>query len=104
MASTAEDMKVLVRRLEVAMNSRQLDQLDDVVADNFVRHCQATPDVDVTSREQFKQFLTDYTAAFPDNVQTFVRMVAEADMLGFWATYEGTHTGPFGPVPATGKK
>jgi steroid delta-isomerase-like uncharacterized protein len=97
-------MKELVRRLEVAMNERQLDDLDDVVAENFVRHCQATPDVNVRSREQFKQFLIDYTAAFPDNVQTFTHVVAEGDQIGVFATYEGTHTGPMGPVPATGKK
>jgi steroid delta-isomerase-like uncharacterized protein len=97
-------MKELVRRLEVAMNERQIDDLDDVVAENFVRHCQATPDVNVGSREQFKQFLIDYTAAFPDNVQTFTHVVAEGDQIGVFATYEGTHTGPMGPVPATGKK
>jgi predicted ester cyclase len=97
-------MKELVRRLEVAMNKRQLDDLDEVVAENFVRHCEATPDVDVRSREDFKQFLIDYTAVFPDNVQTFTHIVAEGDQIGVFATYEGTHTGPMGPVPPTGKK
>ena len=85
------------------MNDRTLDELDDVVAPNFVRHCQATPDVDVRSRDQFKEFLVNYTAAFPDNVQTFTQVVAEGDRIGIWANYKGTHTGPLGPVPATGK-
>jgi predicted ester cyclase len=37
-------------------------------------------------------------------VQTFTHVVAEGDQIGVFATYEGTHTGPMGPVPATGKK
>lgn len=102
--ATSAEMKELVRRLEVAMNERKLDDLDEVVAENFVRHCEATPDVHVKSREDFKQFLTDYTAAFPDNVQTFTHIVAEGDQIGVFATYEGTHNGPMGPIPATGKK
>ncbi|MDQ1597943.1 MAG: hypothetical protein QOI70_1367 [Microbacteriaceae bacterium] len=102
--ASAGEMKSLVRRLEDAMNKRQLDDLDEIVATDFVRHCEATPQVDVKSLEQFKEFLTEYTAAFPDNVQTFTHIVAEDDMIGVFATYEGTHLGQFGPVAPTGKK
>jgi hypothetical protein len=38
------------------MNTRQLDALDEVVASTFVRHCQATPNLDVRSLEEFKRF------------------------------------------------
>jgi predicted ester cyclase len=104
MPITAEEARDLIHRLEVAMNARTLDDLDDVVAPNFVRRCQATPDVHVTSREQFKEFLVAYTTSFPDNVQTFTHVVAEGDVIGIWATYQGTHTGPLGPFPPTGRK
>lgn len=77
MPDSSEQTKDLVRRLESAMNSRELDLLDDVVAPDFVRHCEATPDFDVRSREQFKEFLRQNTAAFPDNTQTFTQIVAE---------------------------
>ena len=103
MPITGDEARGLIRRLETAMNDRTLDDLDDVVAPNFVRHCEATPDVDVRSRQQFKEFLVAYTAAFPDNVQTFTHVVAEGDEIGIWANYKGTHSGPLGPVPATGK-
>ena len=86
------------------MNGRKLDDLDEVVSTDFVRHCQATPDVDVRSREQFKAFLDAYASSFPDNVQTFRHVVADGDMIGIWATYEGTHTGPMGDIPPTGRK
>jgi predicted ester cyclase len=103
MTSTTE-MHALVQRLERAMNERRLDDLDAIVADDFVRHCEATPGVEVRSREQFKQFLRDYTAVFPDNVQTFTQVVAEGDHIGVFATYEGTHQGPFGGFEPTGKR
>ena len=96
MPITGDEARGLIRRLETAMNDRTLDDLDDVVAPNFVRHCEATPDVDVRSREQFKEFLVNYTAAFPDNVQTFTQVVAEGDRIGIWANYKGTHTGAAG--------
>jgi predicted ester cyclase len=100
----ADAMKVLATQLEEAMNARDLDKLDAIVAEDFVRHCEATPQLDVRSREDFKAFLRADAAAFPDNVQTFTHVVAGDDLIGVFATYEGTHLGPFGPIAATGKK
>ncbi|MBM7804892.1 steroid delta-isomerase-like uncharacterized protein [Geodermatophilus bullaregiensis] len=99
-----ERTKALVQGLEQAMNTRQLDLLDEVLAPDFVRHCEATPDVDVRTLEQFKDFLRQNTQSFPDNVQIFRHVVAEGDMAGIWATYEGTQTGRLGPFPPSGKK
>jgi predicted ester cyclase len=104
MPSTAVKTKSLVHRLEEAMNARRLDDLDDLVAAGFVRHCEATPNVEVRSLEQFKEFLRQDAAAFPDNVQTFTHVVAEGDQIGIFAMYEGTHEGPLGPIPPTGKR
>jgi hypothetical protein len=72
----------LFRRLAAAMNSRELEQLDDILTDDFTRHCEATPDVVVNSREDFKEFLRANTLSFPDNVQTFEQVIAEGDMAG----------------------
>ena len=104
MQTTNEEIKVLIRRFEEAMNTRQLDLLDDVIAPNFVRHCQATPHLDIRSLEQFKDFLRQDVATFPDNIQTFTHVVAEGDFVGVWATYEGTQMGQMGPFPPSGKK
>ena len=100
----AASIRDLIQRLEDAMNSRELELLDDIVAEDFVRHCQATPDFDVRSREDFKEFLRQNTASFSDNVQTFVQVVVEGDRAGIWTTYEGTQDGPLGPIPPTGRK
>jgi predicted ester cyclase len=102
--TTPEHIRNLFRRLAEAMNSRELEQLDDILTDDFTRHCEATPDVIVNSREDFKEFLRANTLSFPDNVQTFEQVITEGDMAGFWATYEGTQNGDLGPFSASGKK
>ena len=101
---STQENKVLVRRFEEAMNTRQLDLLDDIIAPNFVRHCQATPQLDIRSREQFKDFLRQDAAVFPDNTLTLTHLLAEGDLAAAWGTYEGTQMGQMGPFPASGKK
>jgi predicted ester cyclase len=101
--STA-DAHAMVTEFFAAMNDRELDRLDAIVAANFVRHCQATPDVVVSSLDDFKAFLDAYTAVFPDNVQTPIHIAADGDLIGIFATYEGTHLGPFGGFEPTGKR
>lgn len=104
MPTTSEENKVLIRRFEDAMNTRRLDLLDAIIAPNFVRHCQATPHLDIRSLEQFKDFLRQDVAVFPDNTQTFTHLVAEGDFVAGWATYEGTQLGQLGVFPPSGKK
>ncbi len=104
MSMTTKDMRSLVLRLQDAMNQRDLDQLDDIVAADFVRHCEATPQLDVRSLDDFKAFLRADAASFPDNVQTITHIAAEGDLIGVFATYEGTHLGPLGPFEPTGKR
>jgi steroid delta-isomerase-like uncharacterized protein len=99
-----EENRSLVRRFGEAMNSRHLDALDEIVAADFVRHCQATPGVDVRSREEFKEFLRQDAAAFPDSIQVARHVVAEGDLVAVWATYEGTQQGPMGPFPTSGRR
>jgi steroid delta-isomerase-like uncharacterized protein len=104
MPEDAEQVRTLVRRLEDAMNTRRLELLDDVLAPDVVRHCQATPHLSITDREQFKEFLRQDAETFPDNVQTFTQVLADGDRAAVWATYEGTQTGPMGPFPPSGEK
>jgi predicted ester cyclase len=103
MSSTGE-MKELVRRLERAVNERTLDDLDEIMADDFVRHCEATPGLVVQSRDDFKEFQRGFTVGFPDDIQTFTHIVAEGDEIGILATYEGTHQGVFNGIEPTGRR
>lgn len=104
MSTTTERNKAVVRRFFEAWNSRQPGAFDDLVAPNVVRHCQATPGLDVGSLGDLKEFLRLDTEAFPDSVQTVRHLVAEGDLVAAWAAYEGTQRGPMGPFPPSGAR
>ena len=103
MRTTIEQNKAVARRLGEAIDTRRWDLLDDIVAPNFVRHCQATPEADVRSLEAFKAYLQQDAAVFPDSTQTLKHMLAEGDLLALWVTYAGTQRGRMGPFPPSGK-
>jgi len=104
MSTTTEQNKSVIRRFLEAWNNRQPHLFDELIAADVVRHCQATPAVEVRNLGQLKQFLAQDTAIFPDSKQTVVFVVAEGDLVGVWATYEGTQQGSIGPLPASGSK
>ena len=104
MSASIERNKELGRRFTEVLNNRQWDLLDELVAPDFQRHCQATPGVVVKSLEEFKAFLRADAASFPDSVQTPRLIVAEDDMIAVWAAYEGTQLGQMGPFPPSGKR
>lgn len=96
--------KSIARRFGDALNSRNLNALDDVVDPGFVRHSQATPGIAIRSLEEFKRFLQDDWAGVPDG-QTSVRfLIAEGDLVALYCTYAGTQTGQWGPLPPSGKR
>jgi predicted ester cyclase len=102
--SEGQTNKELVADAFVAINAGELDKLDQWVAHDYVRHCQATPDVNVTSLEDFKAYLMSELGSVSKPEMVVHRMVAEDDLVAFWATYTGIQDGPIGPFPATGKR
>lgn len=104
MNTSVDQNKALARKLGEAVNSHKLDSLDGLVADDFVRHCQATPNVSVKSLADFKEYLRQDFAVFPDSVQSLKHMVAEGNLVAIWATYQGTQLGPMGPFPPSRKR
>jgi steroid delta-isomerase-like uncharacterized protein len=104
MSTTSEENKTVIRRFWDAMNTRQWDAFGDLLAPDVVRHCQATPEFNVQSCEQFKEFCRWEAAVFPDSMQTLTHLVAEGDFVAVWATYAGSQRGQLGPFPPSGKK
>lgn len=102
-AGSTESNKEIVRLQAKAVNERDLNLLAQTTATDLLRHCQATPDIQVDSLEDFEEFLKSDWLAFPDSVITIQQMVAEGDRVALQATYSGTQTGPMGPFPASGK-
>lgn len=95
--------KSIVRRFGEALNRRQLDMLDGVVATDFVRHSQATPWIQIRSLAEFRRFLQEDWAGVPDGQTTPRFLVAEEDLVAVYGTYAGTQTGQWGPLPPSGK-
>jgi len=95
--------KKTVRRMIEAINARDFDALDAVVASDVVRHSAATPGVKVRNLYQFKDFLLRDLAAVPDAQQEVTAMIAEGDKVAVRAIYRGTQSGPMGPFPASGR-
>lgn len=104
MGSLADRNKAVVVALWDAMNTRQHDALDDLIAVDVVRHCPATPDIQIRNLDEFRAFLRGFDEAFPDNVQTLTRMVADDTAVAVWSSYSGTQLGAFGPLPPTGRR
>ena len=99
----AEANKEIVRRFIAAMNARELEALDELVAPHVVRHCPSTPDVVVRNLDDFKAFLHADLASVPDALQEIQLMLAERDLVALWANYSGTQRGAFGPFPPSGR-
>ena len=87
-----------------AVDTGNMDALDDLIAVDYVRHCQATPDVEVNSLEAFKEYLLSDRESFPDPKLQVVHLIAEDNLVAFWASYSGVQEGAMGPFPATGNR
>ncbi len=97
------ESRALVQRFVKAANAHEYDELDDLLTPGFTRHSQATPTVQVRSREDMKAFLREDASTFPDGHVTIERTTVEGELVAFQGTYSGTQEGPMGPFPATNK-
>jgi predicted ester cyclase len=104
MGALEDENKSVVRRFAEALSRHDVSLLDELVAPDFVRHCQASPWVNVRSLEEFKQFLEEDWKGVPDAIATGRLLVAEGDLVAVFSTYSGTQTGQWGPIPPTGKR
>jgi steroid delta-isomerase-like uncharacterized protein len=98
-----EANKDLVKRFTVVLNSADWEGLDELLTENFNRHCQATPGVQVNTREKFKKLQQSFLTSIPDQKITIEMLIAEGDKVAAYATYSGTQTGPMEEFPITGK-
>ena len=100
---SAEQNKSIVRRwIEEGWNKHNLAVIDEVYAPNFVQH-EPEPQT-VKSSEALKQYVGTYLTAFPDLQLSIEDLIAEGDKVVWRFVSNGTHTGPFMGIPATGKK
>jgi len=92
-----------VRTMMELTNQRDLASLETVVAENVLRHSDATPGVVVTSLDEFKAFLETDFASIPNSVMDIDMIFSAGDKVAVRAHYSGTQTGQMGPFPPSGK-
>jgi steroid delta-isomerase-like uncharacterized protein len=98
-----EANKAVARRYsEEVGNKGNLAVIDEVLAENYVRHCQATG-ADVHGREAMKALYREWHATFPDYHETIEFGVGEGSYVAAYITVRGTQKGPMGPFPPSGK-
>jgi predicted ester cyclase len=102
--SQEQKNKEIVKKTFEVVGNGDYEQMDNYIAADYVRHCQATPDLVIESLDAFKDFIRMDRESIPDQSLELKMLVAEGDLVAFWATYYGTQTGVMGPFPASGKK
>jgi len=106
-SSTAqlEENKAIARRWVDEFNKGSLATFIELLAPDFVYHGTGTgvPRKPMT-REELKQGMRMFFAAFPDGRQTIEDTIAEGDRVVMRWTFRATHKGDFAGMPATGKE
>lgn len=88
--------------------ARDFDRMGEFFAQDFVRHSVATtavmPEVQVTSLDQYVEFLQATVAMFPDYANAPQMLIAEGDYLAFYSMWSGTsaQTGNWIELPIVG--
>ncbi|QUW17813.1 flavin reductase [Agrococcus sp. Marseille-Q4369] len=87
---------------EAAWDRGEVDRLDEVMTDDFVRESAASGSR--TDLAGHKREILEVRAAFPDLTTTVEKLIIDGDDFAiFWST-TGTFTNDLGEVPATGTR
>jgi steroid delta-isomerase-like uncharacterized protein len=98
---STEENKTIVRRSIEEFNQGNLAVIDELFAPDFVYHDPANPQV--RSREDYKQWITGFFAAFPDVHASVEDMLAEEDRVAYRYTLRATQSGSWRGAAPTGK-
>lgn len=98
-----ESNKALVQAFINAINSRDWDMLDNIVAEDFERHSFAAGEPSVKCRGDLIQYLRTQESIFPKFEEKILDLVAEDNKVAARQQFKGTQLGEMGPYPASCK-
>ena len=99
----ADLMKRVARKIvEEGVNRGDVDVYEEAYASGCVWH--GPGQREIRGVKGLKEMVSGYLTAFPDLRMTIEHLVAEDDRLAIHWRCVGTHDGPLGETPATGKK
>ncbi|MEJ2703615.1 MAG: ester cyclase [Sedimentisphaerales bacterium] len=101
-----EQNKALMQRIHAAVSSGNLEIFDEVLAPDYVRHCQAMPPglQEIRDPAVFKAFVADFVNAVSNCKDEIDFIIADSNMVAYVTTTTGVQTGPMGNLPASGKE
>jgi predicted ester cyclase len=100
---TPEENKLFIQRfVEETIDRKNLDAIDELVAENFVEHVPFPHQG--PEREGLRYALDVFLSAFPDIQWILDEQVADGGKVVSRFTWTGTHRGEFLGIPPTGKR
>ena len=96
-----ENKQFMMRFVEETINKKNLDIIDELVAEDFVEHVPFPGQG--PGREGLRDVINIILSAFPDIHWTLDEQIAEGDKVVSRFTWTGTHQGEFLGIPPTGK-
>lgn len=103
MAAPENTAKELGRRFnEEVWGNRNLEAIDELVADDFIEHNSVAPQP-VRGPDGVRASVEAMLTAFPDATVQFEDLVAEGDRVAIRARASGTHEGEFMGIEPTGE-
>lgn len=103
MNNNTESNKAVVNAFIDAINNRNWDMLDNIVANGFVRHSFAAGKPGVKCRGDLIQYLRTQESIFPKFEEKILDLVAEGNKVAARQHFKGTQLGDMGPYPASCK-
>ena len=85
------------------LNRGDVSPADETFAPNCIIHMAGAPDPNLTVTA-FKELVSGLLTAFPDFQVTVEDQMVSGDKVAFRWLAKGTHTGPLGDAPPTGKQ
>jgi steroid delta-isomerase-like uncharacterized protein len=101
MMADAQTLKDSYTRLAEAVQAGDLSTVESALTEDYRWYGNKGQELD---RAGLVGMVGGYVTAFPDMKFTMHSMIADGDMLAVMWTVSGTHTGPMGDIPATGKR
>lgn len=102
MATTVQENKEHVRRVETAVNEQDQDVLSEIFAEDFVVRFHGGRE-ELRGLDEFKHYLQAMYEAFPDLTITFEDVIGEDDTVVIRYTGTGTHEGEYEGIEPTGE-
>ncbi len=103
MSNAEEHRKIFERWFEELWNKKNYDVAYELVDDDFTAHGAGGQDIK-QGPDGVVEMVKAWHAAMPDGEMTIDDIITEGEYSTIRMTWRATHTGDFGPIPASGKK